>query len=212
MMPMRRKALGLTLIEVMVAIAIFAVLGVLSYRAVSSMIAARDRMEAEYARWRQIARVMQLIDNDLTQLAPRPTGGTVQVQDALTLMRGGTQTQLMLVRHDGSNGGVETHTWHVDDGTLFLTRQREATTTQNKDKSADAGNANASTSADTSTARNDAMLDRVKALNWRFVTSDGKETDTWPPGANLNGLLPAAIKMELELDDVGKVTRLFAVH
>lgn len=212
MMPMRRKALGLTLIEVMVAIAIFAVLGVLSYRAVSSMIATRDRMEAEYARWRQIARVMQLIDNDLTQLAPRPTGGTVQVQDALTLMRGGTQTQLMLVRHDGSNGGVETHTWHVDDGTLFLTRQREATTTQNKDKSAEAGDANASTSADTSTARNDAMLDRVKALNWRFVTADGKETDTWPPGANLNGLLPAAIKMELELDDVGKVTRLFAVH
>ncbi len=56
------------------------------------------------------------------------------------------------------------------------------------------------------------MLDRVKSLNWRFVTADGKESDTWPPGANLNGLLPAAIRMELELDDVGKVTRLFAVH
>ncbi len=210
MKPLRRTARGLTLIEVMVAIAIFAVLGVLSYRAVSSMIATRDRMEAEYARWRQIARVMQLIDNDLTQLAPRPTGGTVQVQDALTLMRGGTQTQLMLVRHDGSNGGVETRTWRVEDGTLFLTRQREATTTQNKDKNTDAGATSAS--ADTSNARNDAMLDRVKSLNWRFVTSDGKESDTWPPGANLNGLLPAAIRMELELDDVGKVTRLFAVH
>ncbi|WP_374512461.1 type II secretion system minor pseudopilin GspJ [Niveibacterium sp.] len=210
MKPLRRTALGLTLIEVMVAIAIFAVLGVLSYRAVSSMIATRDRMEAEYARWRQIARVMQLIDNDLTQLAPRPTGGTVQVQDALTLMRGGTQTQLMLVRHDGSNGGVETRTWRVEDGTLLLTRQREATATQNKDKNADAGATSAS--ADTSNARNDAMLDRVKSLNWRFVTSDGKESDTWPPGANLNGLLPAAIRMELELDDVGKVTRLFAVH
>lgn len=210
MKPLRRTALGLTLIEVMVAIAIFAVLGVLSYRAVSSMIATRDRMEAEYARWRQIARVMQLIDNDLTQLAPRPTGGTVQVQDALTLMRGGTQTQLMLVRHDGSNGGVETRTWRVEDGTLFLTRQREASTTQNKDKNADAGATNAN--ADTTNARNDAMLDRVKSVNWRFVTSDGKESDTWPPGANLNGLLPAAIRMELELDDVGKVTRLFAVH
>lgn len=183
---------GLTLIEVMVAIAIFAVLGVLSYRAVSAMIATRDRMEAEYARWRQLARVMQLIENDLTQLAPRPPRAAGQSQGALSLMRGGMMEQLQLVRHDGSNGGVEQRTWHVEDGTLLLTRQR-----------ADGSNGAGSS---------DAMLDGVKTLTWRFLSADGKEFDNWPQGPNQAGQLPAAVRMQLELNDVGKLSRLFALH
>lgn len=185
------RANGLTLIEVMVAIAIFAVLGVLSYRAVSSMIATRDRMEAEYARWRQIARVMQLIDNDLTQLAPRPQSGITQTIATLTLMRGGELEQLSLVRHDGSNGGIEQHTWHIDDSTLMLSRQRIGSDAPGRD---------------------DAMLPQVKSLHWRFVTKTGQEVDAWPQNPNQASELPAAIRMQLELDDVGKVTRIFAVH
>jgi len=189
---------GLTLIEVMIAIAIFAVLGVLSYRAVSSMITTRERMEAEYARWRQLARVMQLVENDLTQLAPRPQRAAGQSQAALSLMRGGTQEQLQLVRHDGSNGGVEQHTWHVEDGTLLLTRQRAA-------------GVNGSTSTD-DTITNDAMLDHVTSLSWRFLSADGQEFDSWPQGPNVANQLPAAVRMQLELTDVGKISRLFALH
>ncbi|GAA5180230.1 GspJ family T2SS minor pseudopilin variant XcpW [Niveibacterium umoris] len=186
-----RRPHGLTLIEVMVAIAIFAVLGVLSYRAVSSMIATRDRMEAEYARWRQIARVMQLIENDLTQLAPRPQSGTTQGAATLSLMRGGQLEQLTLLRHDGSNGGVEQHIWHIEDQTLLLTRQRISSDTPGSD---------------------DAMLQQVKSLNWRFVTRNGQEVDAWPQNANMANELPAAIRMQLELADVGKISRVFAVH
>ena len=65
--PARRQR-GLTLIELMVALAIFAVLGVLSYRALAEVSTSRTRLEEGFERWRSIGRAMQRIDADLLQL------------------------------------------------------------------------------------------------------------------------------------------------
>ena len=63
-----RRQRGLTLIELMVALAIFAVLGVLSYRALAEVSTSRTRLEDGFERWRNIGRAMQRIDADLLQV------------------------------------------------------------------------------------------------------------------------------------------------
>ena len=58
---------GLTLIELMVALAIFAILGVLSYRALAEVATSNSRLEENFERWRTISRSLQRIDTDLLQ-------------------------------------------------------------------------------------------------------------------------------------------------
>ena len=65
--PARRQR-GLTLIELMVALAIFAVLGVLSHRALAEVSTSRTRLEEGFERWRSVGRAMQRIDADLLQV------------------------------------------------------------------------------------------------------------------------------------------------
>ena len=64
-----RRVRGLTLIELMVALAVFAVLGLLSYRALAQIGDHRQRIGAELARCREIGRGMLRVETDLLQLA-----------------------------------------------------------------------------------------------------------------------------------------------
>jgi general secretion pathway protein J len=188
-----RRQHGLTLIEVIVAIAIFAVLGVISYRAVSSMSDSRERVGAELARWRAISRIMQLIDNDLMQLAPRwgGTANAISTEAALMLIKGGERDELRLVRHDGANGGLQHRAYRVDGEKLILVRW----------------------SARDSSATEDTLLDGVKSLHWHFFNSNGQETDTWPPPDPLQmNTLPAGIRIDLELADAGLIKRVFSIR
>ncbi|MFZ1899116.1 MAG: prepilin-type N-terminal cleavage/methylation domain-containing protein [Azonexus sp.] len=59
---------GFTLIELMVALGIFMVLGMLSYRSLGSIIDSRDRVGVEQQRWLAITRFMQRLELDLQQI------------------------------------------------------------------------------------------------------------------------------------------------
>ena len=52
----RRKARGLTLIELMVAMALLGVVGVLTWRATSQLVDARARIGGELERWQAVVR------------------------------------------------------------------------------------------------------------------------------------------------------------
>ena len=69
--PASRRA-GLTLIELMVALAIFSVLGVLSFRAIDAATVSRDRLANESRRWQEITRFLQLAETQLLQIVARP--------------------------------------------------------------------------------------------------------------------------------------------
>ena len=63
-----RRYRGFTLIELIVALGIFMVLGVLSYRALASIIDSRDRVAAAQQRWSSVTRFMQRREIDLQQI------------------------------------------------------------------------------------------------------------------------------------------------
>ncbi len=62
---MKRSCGGFTLIELLVALAIFAVISVLSLRAMSAALDNRAHIEAEGRKWRELGRLFVALDTDL---------------------------------------------------------------------------------------------------------------------------------------------------
>jgi general secretion pathway protein J len=63
---------GFTLVEMLVALAIFGILSLVGYRALDGVLVTRERVSAEYAYWRDVARAMTLLERDLQRVAARP--------------------------------------------------------------------------------------------------------------------------------------------
>ncbi|WP_341678520.1 type II secretion system minor pseudopilin GspJ [Niveibacterium sp. SC-1] len=188
----RRQARGLTLIEVMVAIAIFAVLGILSWRAVSSMSDTRERMDAAFSRWQSLARVMQLLENDLLQVAPRTGPNAGATLPALILMRGSARDELRITRHDGTNGGLQRRAYWLENNRLILARYPALD--------------------DSAQPSQDVLLEGVKAVRWRFISASAGEQDNWPIGLQPGVAIPDGVRVEMDLADVGTITRTFALR
>ena len=193
-----RRQRGLTLIELMVALAIFAVLGVLSYRALAEVGTSRTRLEENFERWRGIGRAMQRIDTDLLQVvAPAASanpaagpGTSAQPSPALLLTRtasGGAELQLL--RLDEARG-VRRVGYRLVDGRLEWLRW------SGRDAIGE--------------PLIEPLLGNVRNVRWRFLTG-GNRIDAWPPGERRH-TLPDAVILELELPDHGTLTRFIALR
>lgn len=66
------RAGGFTLLEVLVAIAIFAIFSAMAYGGLLRVLDSRDRIEAEREAWRELALGFQRIKDDLAQAVARP--------------------------------------------------------------------------------------------------------------------------------------------
>ena len=187
---------GLTLIELMVALAIFAILGVLSYRALAEVATSNSRLEENFERWRTISRTLQRIDTDLIQVvAParssEATPGAPQTGAAMILGRAanGGGPELQFLRLDDSRG-VRRVGYRLVDGRLDWLRW----------SSRDAVGEPAV----------EPLLANVRGLRWRFLLNNNR-IDAWPPGNNAV-VLPDAIILELDLPDVGTLTRMISLR
>jgi general secretion pathway protein J len=70
---------GFTLLEVLVAIAIVALIAVLGYRAIAALSESETRLTAEATRWRTLDLFFARLEGDLRQAMPRPA----RLSDAL---------------------------------------------------------------------------------------------------------------------------------
>jgi general secretion pathway protein J len=188
----RRCSGGLTLIELLVALAIVAVLGVLSFRAVAAATAGRDRLADEFGRWRDITRLMQMLETDLLQIAARPPVAGAGAALAVTTGAGGKGIEFNFLRQDGANDRPRRVGYRLDDGHIVLERWPD-------------GDA-------TAAPAEDIVLDDVAGLRLAFITADGQRVAAWPPGPAAAPSLPAAIDLQLELPDAGTLQRLIALR
>jgi general secretion pathway protein J len=187
-----KRGEGFTLIELMVALAVVSVLGILSFRAIASATQMRDRLNEEQSRWREISRFVRRVEVDLPQMLARhgAPGGDARLTRAAGASGG--IVEFSFLRGDGARNQTRRHGYRFEAGRVLLLRW----------PGSDAA----------SLPRQDVVLTDVKGLRFRFHQADGRASDTWPPDAMSTGTPPVAIDMELELADAGTIHRLVALR
>lgn len=193
-----------TLIEVLVAMAIFAVLSAFAYGTLSQTLLSAEILSERMDRLQALQRTMRMLTDDLQQLAPRPVRDELgdnlrpaldtgfQSGFAVELTRSGWSNPVVLPRSTQQRAA-----YRVEDGELirfhWYTLDR---TLSNEPVSV-------------------TLLDGVEALQLRFVLGDNNFSDQWPP-LNRPGALgvrqrPRAVEVTLLLEEEGEIRRLIEV-
>ena len=193
---MRRPQSGLTLIELIVAVALLALLTVMAYRGLDSMTRANDRTLAESERWRAMTLLLERFGADVSQPARRPVRGPADAPLPAWWGRAmsepnGADAQLEFSRksppgRDESRlgyrlrgGNVELLVWGVLDR------------------------------APASPAEVYPLLEQVSALQFRHLDAQGVWQEQWP--VKDTEPLPRAVSIELTLAEGPSVKRIFAL-
>jgi general secretion pathway protein J len=186
----RRRSPGFTLVEVLVALLIAALVGVLSYRGLDGLLRADTQLEDASARWLNVHRFLAGFEADVRSAVPRggrDAGGTDQPamigQPTAGLPFG---AQLALVRPNDpqfsqapplqrvayrfADGRVDLLLWPAADLPPYGDPQRVG------------------------------LLDGVQEFSLRFFGRDGVWRDTWPAGAQ-DTTPPRAVELRLEMRD-----------
>lgn len=125
------KARGFTLLELMLAMAIFAVIATGSYMMLSNFIDAKERTEKHAMRLAQLQRAMLILEHDFEQVAARPIrdefdevapaimgmpNGTVEfTRNGWANPAGSLRSDLQRVRYDFEQGKLWRSSWQVLD-------------------------------------------------------------------------------------------------
>ncbi len=196
--PGEKARFGFTLLELLVALAIFALLSALGYTGLQSLLrtqAATTERSRDFAR---LTRALVLLQNDVGQALARPIrdnqGDTVvpMVADA------GTNPTLELTREGWLNlSQGETpmlqRIGYRFDGERLIRRSWPVL-----DRAPDTA------------PRETLALPNVKSIQLRFLDTNGSWQPSWPPAAAQQAL-PRAMELRLELRDWGSIRRLFRV-
>lgn len=97
---------GFTLMEVLVAISIFALIGVASYRVLSSVIQTEQRLAARSEQMRAVNRAFWLLQQDVEQLLKRnirDSGGVIAAADNYLLVQNDSDMLLQFTRGGRAN-------------------------------------------------------------------------------------------------------------
>jgi general secretion pathway protein J len=191
---------GFTLVEVLVALTIFALMSMLAYRGLTSVLETRAHLADDNRRWRDIALTLAQLEQDMSQAVSRPvrdSGGLLQPallgnpqaradEALLGLSRMGSAWQ------SGVAADVQRHAYRLNNGTL------EQLVWPVLDQ------------APLSAPQIHRLLERVARFELRYLDAGGNWQPRWPlPGVAT--VLPAALEVVLELDGGIIVTRVFVL-
>jgi len=186
----------MTLLEVMVAMALLAVLGAMASKGLAQVIRARDVVYDEQARWRSIAMAWARVGEDVT------TGVD------------GLPVDLPQVRWRGQGGAAHWAIWGAAGSVLpvqYTLRNGTLLRTLGADLSHPL-NFGPGTGQEASTTQGleTPLLTGVQAMTLSFLDQQGEWHGRWP----LEGVpysTPRALRIALVLDDGRDVTRIYAL-
>lgn len=205
-----KAARGFTLLEILVAMAIFAVVSVLAYGGLASISRQFEVTSNAQARLQEIRRGVALIERDLMQFVNRPVRDAFQ-GELLPPLRGGVDVDIPL---ELTRAG-----WRNPTGMPRPTLQRVAW--QRIDDRLERLHWIVLDRAQDAQPVRLEVLDGVTGFELRFLDASGEWQEQWPP---LDGglmadaenarrgfdtwIAPIGIEFVLELEDAGRIRRL----
>ena len=192
---------GFTLIEVMVALAVFGVLSVMAYMALGQTLSNADMLGERMQRLEAMQRAIRYLDSDLMQTAPRPVRGLLGDGYEPAIRSSFGSEYALEVTHGGWNnpaglprGTLQRSAYRIEDGELIRYHWRVLDRTINNEPI------------------QTVLLDGVESIVFRYLTSDGEGSEQWPP-TNTPGpagfrLRPRGVEIVLTLTDEGEIRRL----
>lgn len=195
---------GFTLIEVLVALAVFGVLSVMAYMALGQTLSNADMLGERMERLEAIQRAIRYLDSDLMQAAPRPVRGLLGDGYEPAVRSSFASEYALEVTHGGwtnpagmPRGTLQRSAYRIEDGELIRFHWRVLDRTINNEPI------------------ETVLLDGVESIVFRYLTSDGEGSEQWPP-ANVPGpggfrLRPRGVEILLTLTDEGEIRRLVEV-
>ncbi len=201
---MKRYSKGLTLIELLVAVFVFAVMISVTYQTLDRILQNSTFLTEQMDRVQDVQLAMRFLESDILQTAPRPVRdelgdqvvGALQsnasAQFALELTRSGwtnparlQRSTMQRVAYQLVDGELVRYHWYVLDRTF--TNQPVQTV----------------------------LLDDVDAILFRYLLPSGEWIEQWPPVDTTSGInprnRPRAIEIRLVLPDEGELTRIVEV-
>ncbi len=200
--PLRPR--GFTLIELMVAMAVFAILAAIAYGVLNQTLLNSEMLSSKMERVKAIQKTVRVIGEDFVQLAPRPVRHylsegfaaalTTDIQSpyAIELTRAGWSNLLVLPR-----ATLQRAAYRLEENELIRYHWNVLDRTLSNEPAAVV------------------LLDGVDDVAFRFLQSNGEWTERWPP-ENTPGPLglkqrPRAVEVVLLLQGEGEISRLFEV-
>jgi general secretion pathway protein J len=195
---------GFTLLEVLVAIAIFAFVGVMALSGYTQLQKQTEYQQLRLERIREIQRAVQTLAQDFTQLEPRAIREPLGDQRVPAVVAGeGIEYKVEFTRAGWSNtAGLARPTlqrvaYRLDQDGLWRDYWRVLDRTQ------------------ASEPVRYKLLTGVRAVSFRFLAPSQEWVDLWPqPGGNpveQQRLRPAAVEVTLDLEDWGQIRRVIEV-
>jgi general secretion pathway protein J len=196
-----RRSSGFTLIEVLVAMAIFGVMSMLAYMTLGQTLANAEMLTERIDRLQAVQRTVRFLSNDLVQAAPRPVRlelGDSMGSAVLTSLSGEFALEL-------THGG-----WGNPAGLPRGTLQRSAYRLEDDELVRYHWNVLDRTFANEPVAN--ILLDGVESLLFRYLAADGEWSDVWPPLQQPSiRSRPRAVEIVLTLADEGEIRRLLEI-
>ena len=197
-----RRSRGFTLIEILVAIAVFGVVAVVSSMTLGAVLNDTEMLTGRMDRLQAIQRTVTYLSTDLMQASPRPIRADLGGEPALRSSFG-SDFALEL-----THGG-----WPNSAGVPRSTQQRSAYRIEEDELIRYHWPVLDRTAASYPVAT--VLLDEIDSLTFRFLQPNGEWTDQWPPvsagAASATGVLPRAVEITLVLPGEGELTRVVEV-
>jgi general secretion pathway protein J len=194
---MSRPSRGFTLVEALLALAIFGVIAVLAYRATAELTEGEARLSAEAQRWRALESLFTRFEADIRQAVPRGVRAGPQREPAWLATIGSGQSALVFTRagsefHAGPFAAGQRMGYRWRDGTIELAYWAQL------DHPADARPVVFPLLAD------------IGSFRLAYLAHDGGWRDTWPLLGEDD--LPRAVRLTLTLTDGARIERAFVLR
>jgi len=196
--PNKQKACGFTLIEIIVAVAVFAVLSTLAYGGLNQVLKGQSVLQSSSNQIKDLQLTFRYLEKDINQLINRPIRNQYQdlqpafvgdEEKAMSFTHAGwrnpgnlVRSKLQRVSYELSENTLKRHTWGHLDGAIaedFFTTD---------------------------------LLEEVETIKLRYLDAANQWHARWPPlntANNQQAGIPRAMELVIKVEKIDEIKRIF---